>query len=38
DEIDYSVDHTPQAKYFKQVYYGLLVRMSLLALILGAVE
>ncbi|KYH36750.1 MAG: aspartate carbamoyltransferase [Candidatus Bathyarchaeota archaeon B24] len=38
DEIDYSVDRTPQAKYFKQVYYGLLVRMSLLALILGAVE
>ncbi|MBS7610871.1 aspartate carbamoyltransferase [Candidatus Bathyarchaeota archaeon] len=38
DEIDYAVDQTPQAKYFKQVYYGLLVRMSLLALILGAVE
>lgn len=38
DEIDYAVDQTPQAKYFRQVYYGLLVRMSLLALILGAVE
>jgi len=38
DEIDYAVDRTPQAKYFKQVYYGLLVRMSLLSLILGAVE
>lgn len=38
DEIDYSVDRTPQAKYFKQVYYGLLTRMSLLALILGAIE
>ncbi len=38
DEIDYAVDQTSQAKYFKQVYYGLLVRMSLLALILGAIE
>jgi len=38
DEIDYAVDRTPQAKYFKQVYYGLLVRMSLLSLILGAIE
>ncbi|MEM2262319.1 MAG: aspartate carbamoyltransferase, partial [Ignisphaera sp.] len=38
DEIDYSVDQMPQAKYFRQVYYGLLIRMSLLSLILGAVE
>ncbi len=37
DEIDYAVDQTPQAKYFRQVYYGLLIRMSLLSLILGAV-
>ncbi len=36
DEIEYSVDNTPHAKYFKQVWYGLLVRMSLIGLVLGA--
>ena len=35
DEIEYSVDSTPHAKYFKQVWYGLLVRMSLIGLVLG---
>jgi aspartate carbamoyltransferase catalytic subunit len=36
DEIEYTVDATPHAKYFKQVWYGLLVRMSLIGLVLGA--
>jgi aspartate carbamoyltransferase catalytic subunit len=36
DEISFSVDNTPHAKYFKQVWYGLLVRMSLIGLVLGA--
>ena len=36
DEIEYSVDSTPHAKYFKQVWYGLLVRMGLIGLVLGA--
>ena len=38
DEISYDVDNTPYAKYFKQVWYGLLVRMSLIALVLGALK
>ena len=38
DEIAYDVDSTPHSKYFKQVWYGLLVRMSLIGLVLGAVE
>jgi len=38
DEISYDVDNTPHAKYFKQVWYGLLVRMSLIALVLGALK
>ncbi len=38
DEIEYSVDDTPHSKYFKQVFYGLLVRMSLLGLVLGAIR
>jgi aspartate carbamoyltransferase catalytic subunit len=36
DEIEYTVDDTPHAKYFKQVWYGLLVRMGLIGLVLGA--
>jgi aspartate carbamoyltransferase catalytic subunit len=36
DEIEYTVDDTPHSKYFKQVWYGLLVRMSLIGLVLGA--
>lgn len=35
DEIAFSVDSTSHAKYFKQVWYGLLVRMSLLGLVFG---
>ena len=38
DEIEYSVDNTPHAKYFRQVWYGLLVRMSLIGLVLGALK
>lgn len=36
-EIDPSVDVLPNAAYFRQVRHGLLVRMALLALILGAI-
>jgi aspartate carbamoyltransferase catalytic subunit len=38
DEIVYDVDNTPHAKYFRQVWYGLLVRMSLIGLVLGALS
>jgi aspartate carbamoyltransferase catalytic subunit len=38
DEIEYTVDNTPHSKYFKQVWYGLLVRMSLIGLVLGALN
>jgi aspartate carbamoyltransferase catalytic subunit len=34
DELDWEIDKTPHAKYFKQVFYGLLVRMALLKMIL----
>jgi len=37
DEIDANVDSTIHARYFKQVWYGLLVRMGLLTLVLGTV-
>ncbi len=35
EEIDPEVDYTPHARYFDQVRYGVLVRMSLLKLILS---
>ena len=38
DEIEYTVDDTRHSKYFKQVWYGLLVRMSLIGLVLGALS
>ncbi|MCL5948862.1 MAG: aspartate carbamoyltransferase [Candidatus Bathyarchaeota archaeon] len=38
DEIAAEVDATPQAKYFQQVWNGIVVRMALLALVLGAVK
>nr|MDO8133995.1 aspartate carbamoyltransferase [Candidatus Njordarchaeum guaymaensis] len=38
DEVAADVDNTPHARYFKQAWYGLLVRMGLLALILGAAK
>jgi aspartate carbamoyltransferase catalytic subunit len=38
DEIATEVDSTPFARYFQQVRNGIVVRMALLALILGAVK
>ncbi|MBS7655238.1 aspartate carbamoyltransferase [Candidatus Bathyarchaeota archaeon] len=38
DEISFDVDKLPCAKYFKQVWYGLLLRMALLNAILKAEE
>ena len=38
DEIADEVDATPHARYFQQVWNGIVVRMALLALILGATE
>jgi len=38
DEIAAEVDNTPYARYFQQVWNGIVVRMTLLALILGAVK
>ena len=36
DEIDHAVDDTPHARYFQQVWNGIVTRTALLALILGA--
>jgi aspartate carbamoyltransferase catalytic subunit len=38
DEIAPEVDQTPNSKYFKQVWYGLVTRMALLSLVLGAIK
>jgi len=38
DEIASEVDNTPYARYFQQVWNGIVVRMALLALILGGVK
>jgi aspartate carbamoyltransferase catalytic subunit len=38
DEIASEVDGTPQARYFQQVWNGIVVRMALLGLVLGAVK
>jgi aspartate carbamoyltransferase catalytic subunit len=38
DEITVEVDSTPFAKYFEQVRNGVIVRMALLALVLGAIK
>ena len=38
DEIAPEVDETPYARYFQQVWNGIVTRMAILALILGAVE
>jgi len=38
DEIASEVDNTSQARYFQQVWNGLVVRMALLALVLGSVK
>jgi len=38
DEIAAEVDSKPQARYFQQVWSGIVVRMALLALVLGGVK
>jgi aspartate carbamoyltransferase catalytic subunit len=38
DEVAAEVDNTSQARYFQQVWNGVVVRMALLALVLGAVK
>jgi aspartate carbamoyltransferase catalytic subunit len=38
DEIAAEVDNTPYARYFQQVWNGIVVRMALLSLILGATK
>ncbi len=38
DEIAAEVDGTPHARYFQQVWNGIVTRMALLALLLGAVK
>jgi len=38
DEIAPEVDATPHARYFQQVWNGIVIRMALLALIMGAVK
>ena len=38
DEIEDKVDDTPHAKYFQQVWNGIVMRVALLALILGATK
>jgi aspartate carbamoyltransferase catalytic subunit len=38
DEIAAEVDNKPQARYFQQVWNGIVVRMALLALVLGGVK
>ena len=37
DEIKPEVDFTPHARYFKQAFYGVPVRMAILSLVLGVV-
>jgi aspartate carbamoyltransferase catalytic subunit len=38
NEIDPLVDSTPHACYFKQAFYGVPIRMALLALVMGGME
>ncbi|MEM2432278.1 MAG: aspartate carbamoyltransferase, partial [Candidatus Bathyarchaeia archaeon] len=38
DEVSVEVDSTPFAKYFQQVENGVVLRMALLALVLGAIK
>ena len=38
DEISSEIDATPQARYFQQVRSGIVLRMALLALVLGSVN
>jgi aspartate carbamoyltransferase catalytic subunit len=34
--VDPAVDETPYALYFKEVFYGVVTRMAILSLVLGA--
>jgi aspartate carbamoyltransferase catalytic subunit len=38
DEIAAEVDSTPQARYFQQVWNGVVIRMALLSMVLGTVK
>jgi aspartate carbamoyltransferase catalytic subunit len=38
DEITIEVDYTPYARYFKETWYGLVTRMALLCMVLGAIK
>ena len=38
DELDTGVDATRHARYWQEAYYGVVMRMGLLALVLGAME
>jgi len=38
DEITYEVDSDPRAKYFQQAFYGVPMRMAIMAVLLGLVE
>ena len=38
DELLEEVDHTRHARYWEEAFNGVVVRMSLLALVLGAME
>ena len=38
DELPPTVDETRHARYWQEAYYGVVMRMALLALVLGAVE
>lgn len=38
DEISYEVDADPRAKYFRQSFYGVPIRMALIALLLGRLK
>jgi aspartate carbamoyltransferase catalytic subunit len=38
DELPEDVDGTRHARYWQEAYYGVVMRMALLALVLGAVE
>lgn len=38
NEISPDVDDTPHARYFEQAFYGVPIRMALLALTIGVIE
>ena len=38
DEIDHEVDNTPHARYFQQVWNGIVTRTAIIALIMGAIK